>query len=54
MQRRSSKMLRLVYLFPTIIMGLSVCSSAVWFSYGDWRRGGYWAAATVVTLMVTV
>ena len=47
-------MLRLASLFPIIIMILSALASAVYFAYGDWRRGGYWAAATVVTLMVTI
>jgi hypothetical protein len=46
-------MLRIVYFFPTIIMCLSVCASAVWFAHGDWRRGSYWGAAAIITLVVT-
>lgn len=40
-------------LLPVAMMVLSAGASAVYAFDGDWRRGLYWAAATVITAAVT-
>ena len=40
--------------FPIILIILDVCASIVYFTNLDWRRGVYWLAAAVLTLMVTI
>jgi hypothetical protein len=39
-------------LFPAILIALDLGASIVYYWYGDWRRGTYWAAAAVLSLMV--
>lgn len=46
--------MRIEYLFPGLMIVLSVCASVVYFWQRDWRRGVYWAAAAVLTLTVTI
>jgi len=41
-------------LFPIGMMLLSAGASVVYGFEGDWRRAVYWAAATIITLAVTI
>lgn len=40
-------------LFPTILLILDLCASAVCWMGGDWRKGVYWGAAAALTYVVT-
>ena len=40
-------------IFPTILIGLDVCSAIVYLCDGDIRRFVYWMAAAVLTATVT-
>lgn len=40
--------------FPVILIILDVCAAAVYFQFGDHRRGIYWVAAAVLTATVTI
>lgn len=42
------------FVFPSAMMALSACASAVYLFEADWRRAIYWAAATVITAAVTL
>lgn len=46
--------MRIAWIFPGLLIVLSIGASAVYFRQGDWRRGVYFAAAAVLTLMVTI
>ena len=39
--------------FPIILLVIQTCASGMYFYTGDWRRGCYWAAADVITFVVT-
>lgn len=39
--------------FPTILIVLNLCASAVYFTHGDWKKGLYWMAASVLSYTVT-
>jgi hypothetical protein len=39
--------------FPTVLILLDLCASAVCASGGDWRRAVYWIAAATLTTCVT-
>ena len=41
-------------LFPTILILLDLGASIVYFTQLDWRRGIYWIAAGILTLMITI
>lgn len=41
-------------LFPVLMGFMSAGASFNYFWDGDWRKGVYWAAATVITIAVTV
>ena len=41
------------WLFPAVMIALSLASSLVWALAGDWRRALYWVAAAVLTFSVT-
>ena len=41
------------WLFPTIMIILSLASALIWAASGDWRRAVYWLAAAVLTASVT-
>jgi len=41
-------------LFPTILILLDLVASIVYFTQLDWKRGVYWIAAAVLTLMITL
>ena len=41
------------WVFPSMMIALSVASSAAYFWSGDVRRGIYWAAASVLTSSMT-
>ncbi len=40
-------------IFPTILMVLDVAAAIVYAGKGDWRKTLYWAAAAVLTFVVT-
>lgn len=44
----------MTFLFPIGMMLMSAGAAGVYFFDGDWRRGIYWAAATVITAAVTI
>jgi len=46
--------MKLVYLFPVILIVLDVCAALVYGLHGDFRRCVYWIAAAVLTLCVTL
>lgn len=39
---------------PFVMLALSLCAGAVYLAAGDWRRAGYWFAASAITFFVTV
>lgn len=39
---------------PLVMMVLSIGAGAVYLAAGDWRRAGYWFAASAITFFVTV
>lgn len=39
---------------PFVMIALSVLSAVVYAAACDWRHAGYWLAAAVLTLCVTV
>lgn len=43
----------MVKIFPTILIVLDVCASAVYLCYGDARKCIYWMAAATLTMAVT-
>jgi hypothetical protein len=40
-------------MLPAMQIAIAVGASAIYFMTGDWRRGLYWAAASVITFAVT-
>lgn len=40
-------------LFPTILIVLDICAALVYLHDYDWRKVTYWAAAAVLTFVVT-
>jgi len=40
-------------LFPTILIVLDIAAAIVWACHGDWRKATYWAAAAVLTFVIT-
>lgn len=46
--------MRIDRIFPVLMMALSIAAAGVYFWQKDWRRGVYWLAAAVLTLMVTI
>lgn len=43
----------LVKLFPSMLIVLDICASAIYLFDGDIRRSIYWLAAAVLTASVT-
>jgi hypothetical protein len=41
------------HFFPSLMIALSAGASIVYGLAGDWRRTLYWAAAVVITTVVT-
>ena len=41
-------------IFPWTLITLDVLASIAYLAILDWRRGVYWLAAAVLTLMVTI
>jgi len=39
--------------FPTLLIVLDICASAVYFHDGDLRKTGYWLSAAAITACVT-
>ena len=46
--------MRIERIVAGLMVLLSITAAAVYFRQGDWRRGVYWAAAAVLSLMVTI
>lgn len=44
----------MTFIFPILMMLMSISAAAVYACDGDWRRTAYWAAATVITAAVTL
>ena len=40
-------------IFPTLLILLDICASAMYMTKGDWRMIIYWLAAAVLTTVVT-
>jgi len=40
-------------IFPSILIGLQLCASGVYFLAGNWRMGCYWLFAAGLTAVVT-
>jgi hypothetical protein len=40
--------------FPVVMIVLQFLASATYLFNGDWKRGVYWMAASVLTLCVTL
>jgi len=40
-------------LFPTILIVLDLCASAVYALHQDWRHAVYWLSAAILTTTVT-
>lgn len=40
--------------FPVLLMVLNVCAAAVYFSGGEWKRGGYWLCAAGINFFATI
>lgn len=47
-------MIKIKYIFPLILIILDLCAALVYFLLKDWKKGVYWIAAAVLTLMVTL
>ena len=41
------------YLFPSLLILLDLGAALVYAMDGDWRKGVYWLAAAVLTVVVT-
>ena len=42
------------YILPMVTGSFAVGAGIIYLATGDWRRGGYWLCAAVITFFVTV